>query len=91
MPTSDNEDRGISEFYHMLNNVAAVNGSVIDSACEKETTIYSSCMNLQKGIYYYNTYYNNRINAIIMWNENLNADHIKTFPYENILDINYEN
>lgn len=91
MSLPEDEDRGISEFYHMLNNVAAVNGSVITRTCEKETTLYSSCMNLQKGIYYYNTYYNNRINAIIMWNENLNAKDIKTFPYLNKLDINYEN
>ena len=45
----------------------------------------------QKGIYYYNTYYNNRINAIDMNKEYLDAKEIKIFNYRDTLDINYEN
>ena len=37
------------------------------------------------------TYYNNRINAIDMNKEYLDAKEIKIFNYRDTLDINYEN
>ena len=91
MPIPKDENTGISEFFHILNNVAVVNGSVVTRNNLKETTLYSSCMNLQKRIYYYNTYYNNRINAINLFKLNLNSDKIERFELCNTLDINYQN
>ena len=38
-----------------------------------EITIYSSCCNLDKGIYYYKTYDNSQIIGINMYNENLDG------------------
>ncbi|MEG0752366.1 MAG: choloylglycine hydrolase [Angelakisella sp.] len=91
MPVPENEIIGISEFYHILNNVAVVNGSVVTRENLKETTLYSSCMNLQKCIYYYNTYYNNRINAINLLSCDLNSSSIQKFELLTTLDINHQN
>lgn len=90
MPIPENEQIGISEFYHILNNVAVVNGSVVTHEQLNETTLYSSCMNLDKCIYYYNTYYNNRINAICMKSLNLDSKSIQKFELVNTLDIHYQ-
>ena len=49
----DIENDGIIEFFHILNNVAMVKGSVITKDGKDEITQYSSCMNLEKGLYYY--------------------------------------
>ena len=38
-----------------------------------EITIYSSCCNLEKGIYYYTTYENSQITGIDMYKENLDG------------------
>lgn len=91
IPTPINEKRGIIEFFNALNTVFEVNGSLITPDGLSETTLYTSCMNLQKKIYYYNTYYNNRINAVIMRDEDLDSKQIINYPYINSLDINYQN
>lgn len=91
LPTPINEKRGIIEFFNSLNTVFEVNGSLLTPDGLYETSLYTSCMNLQKRVYYYNTYYNNRINAVIMRNEDLDSNEIIKYPYMNSLDINYQN
>lgn len=82
---------GISEFFHILNNVAMVNGSVKTLEGKYDITQYTSCMDQNECIYYYNTYNNNMINSISMNNENLDSKEIKIFPYMNVLNINNQN
>ncbi|MPQ43833.1 choloylglycine hydrolase [Clostridium tarantellae] len=81
----------IGEFYHILNNVAMTSGAVRTPEKKSDLTQYSSCMSLEKGIYYYNTYKNNQINAINMHNEDLDGNEIKVYPYSEELQINYVN
>lgn len=91
LPTPKNEITGVNEFFNALNVTFEVKGSLVTSDGLYETSLYTSCMNLQKRIYYYNTYDNNRINAVIMRNEDLDSKKIIKYPYENSLDINYQN
>ncbi|NFF79925.1 choloylglycine hydrolase family protein [Clostridium botulinum] len=91
IPIPINEKCGIIEFFNSLNTTFEVNGSLITPEGLNEKSLYTSCMNLQKRIYYYNTYDNNRINAVIMKNEDLNSKQIIKYPYMNSLDINYQN
>ena len=44
-----------------------------------EITIYSSCCNMDKGIYYYTTYENNQISAIDMFKENLDGSELTNY------------
>ncbi len=81
---------GISQFFHMLNNVAMPRGAVISDNLD-DITLYTSCMCQQKGIYYYTTYNNNGINAIDMNKEDLDAKEIKRFEYLDKLYITYQN
>lgn len=80
-------DTSLAEFFHILNNVAMVGGSVITPSNKPDITLYSSCMDLDAGSYYYNTYYNNQINSIHLYQENLEATEIKQFPYLNTQSI----
>ena len=45
-----------------------------------EITIYTACMNVSKGIYYYTTYTNHQITAVDMQKENLNGEMLVRYP-----------
>ena len=45
-----------------------------------EITIYTSCCNATKGIYYYTTYDNHQITAIDMYKENLDGESLIRYP-----------
>ncbi|MGL4990266.1 MAG: choloylglycine hydrolase [Sarcina sp.] len=87
---NDKSSLDINEFFHILNNVAMVRGSVRTPQLS-DITQYTSCMDLDNNIYYYNTYNNNQLNAIKLKTENLNNKSIKLFDYKDKININYEN
>lgn len=75
----DSESESISQFFHILGSVAQQRG------CAKvgngyEITVYSSCCNTSKGIYYYTTYENSQISAVSLHHENLNGKTLVTYP-----------
>ena len=69
----DTESSSISQFFHILSSVEQQRGCVDMGDDKYEITIYSSCCNLDKGIYYYKTYDNSQIIGINMYNENLDG------------------
>ena len=58
---------------------------------EYEITLYSSCCNTDKGIYYYNTYDNSRISAVNMHHSNLDADSLTSYPLRKFPEIFVQN
>lgn len=88
---NDKNSINLIDFFHILNNVAMVRGSIRTLAEKSDITQYTSCMCLEKGIYYYNTYENNQINAIDMNKEDLDGNQIKIYSYKTDLSINFEN
>lgn len=82
---------GVTAFFHILANVSMIGGSVVTPANLNDITLYKSSMCLEKGTYYYNTYYNNQITVINMHNEDLDATEVKVFPYRDAQSIYYEN
>ena len=91
MIKNDKDSIDLIEFFHILNNVAMVRGSTRTVEEKSDLTQYTSCMCLEKGIYYYNTYENNQINEIDMNKENLDGNEIKTYKYNKTLSINHVN
>ncbi len=89
------EDQVLTQFFHILDNVAMVKGSIRfenkkNVICE-DITLYTSCIDLEAGIFYYKTYYNNQINAISMANENLEGQETISYPFSETQNINYVN
>lgn len=60
------EESSITQFFHILDSVAMVQGATITKDGKNDITTYSCCINASKGIYYYKTYTNNQITAIKM-------------------------
>lgn len=93
--SGDDEASSVSQFFHILQSVCQQRGlcrlPAPDGGTAYEITIYSSCCNQDKGIYYYTTYDNSRINAVDMNRENLNGDRIKAYDLNVEADIRWQN
>ena len=74
------ESESISQFFHILGSVAQQRGCVCMQEGKYEITIYSSCCNLEKGIYYYKTYDNHSITAVELHKENLDGEELICYP-----------
>ena len=90
--SSEDELESVSQFFHILGSVEQQRGLAFISEPDKyEITIYSSCVNTDKGIYYYKTYENSQINAVNMNNEDLNSETLISYPLINKQNVNYQN
>ncbi len=78
--SGDSESESISQFFHILGSVAQQRGCVEVSPGKFEITIYSSCCNTDKGIYYYTTYENSQVTAVNMHNEDLDGNTLADYP-----------
>lgn len=86
----ESENESISQFFHILESVSQTQGCVRAEG-DFEKTIYSSCCNTDKGIYYYRTYENSQITAVNMFNENLDKDELVIYNLNNKQQINFQN
>ena len=62
-PEGKTEEERVSQFFHILDSVSMVRGSVITPEGRCDITTYSCCVSAEKGIYYYKTCENSRISA----------------------------
>ena len=82
--SGDSEEESVSQFFHILGSVDQQRGCCKLGENKYEITLYTSCCNADKGIYYYNTYDNHQISGVDMRKENLNGDKLITYtPVKN--------
>ena len=89
--TDEDEESSISQFFHILDSVSMIKGSVITKENNYDMTTYSSCINATKGIYYFKTYYNNQINAVALNKQNKNGDTLEIYELPKKQRIQYLN
>ncbi len=73
------EESSVNQFFHILSSVAIQNGCVVANGSNAKT-IYSSCCNTDKCIYYYTTYENSRISAVSLFSVNLDTQKLYIYP-----------
>lgn len=78
--SGDGEKESVSQFFHILNAVDQQRGCCELENGECEITIYTSCCNTDKGIYYYTSYDNHQITAVDMNKENLEGRELIKYP-----------
>lgn len=83
----NSESESLSQFFHILDSVAHPRGSVYLENNTYEITVYSSCCNTDKGIYYYTTYENRRITGIDMYANNPKGHKLISYPLLTNQDI----
>lgn len=78
--SGDAESESVNQFFHILGTVDGPRGCCDLGKGRYETTIYTSCCNADKGIYYYTTYGNHQITAIRLRRENLEDNVLVRYP-----------
>lgn len=89
--SGESEMESVSQFFHILGSVDQQRGCCQVSDGKYEITLYTSCCNATKGIYYYNTYENHQISAVDMHSENLDSDKLVCYPLIQGEQIKYQN
>ena len=74
--SGESEAESVSQFFHILGSVDQQRGCCEVAEGAYEITIYTSCCNADKGIYYYTTYENHQIAGVDMHKENLDDSHL---------------
>ncbi len=87
----DEELESVGQFFHILGAVEQQKGLVHMGEEQYEITIYSSCCNADKGIYYYKTYTNSQITAVDMHKENLDGQRLVSYPIITAQQIRWQN
>jgi len=85
------ESASVNQFFHILKSVEMQRGCVRLGENLFDITIYSSCCNTDRGIYYYTTYDNSRIYAVDMHHENLQGSTLTEYPLKKNQTIEYLN
>jgi choloylglycine hydrolase len=78
--SKEDENSSVSQFFHILGSVDQQRGCCDLGDDKFEITIYTSCCNANKGIYYYTTYDNHQITAVDMRKEDLNGNQLVRYP-----------
>ncbi len=87
----EDEVLSVSQFFHLLSSVEMVRGCCKVPSGKYDITVYSSCVNTDKGLYYYVTYDNHQINCIDMNRVDLNGNMISRYPLILTEQIHYQN
>ena len=74
------EQESVSRFFHILSSVEQPRGCCITPDGKYMETVYASCCNTAKGIYYYRTYDGHVTQAIHMFRENLDGAELIRYP-----------
>lgn len=89
--SGNTETESVSQFFHILGAVDQQRGCCVVEDGKYEITIYTSCCNADRGIYYYTTYDNHQITAVDMHKEELDGACLARYPLIRGEQINMQN
>ena len=85
------EDANVSQFFHILTSVEQQRGCCELDDGQFEITLYSSCCNADRGIYYYTTYDNRQITGVKLHAADLDSARLTAYPLVDTQQIRWEN
>lgn len=89
--SGEDETASVSQFFHILGAVEQPRGCCEVAEGKYEITIYTSCCNADRGIYYYTTYDNARISAVDMHAEDVDGKALVRYAPVTESQILYQN
>lgn len=89
--SANTEAESVSQVFHILASVEQQRGCCAVGNGKYEITIYSSCCNADKGIYYYKSYDNSAVTAVDLRRENLDGNALVIYSFETEKRIFYQN
>lgn len=87
----DSEQASVSQLFHVLGAVSMPRGSCILESGQYYFTVYTSCCNTSRGIYYYTTYNNPQISAVQLFRCDLSQAALIRFPMLQKLQVHWQN
>lgn len=78
--SGEGEKESVNQFFHILGSVEQQRGCCDVGNGAHEITIYTSCCNADRGIYYYTTYENHQITGVDMHGEDLDGRRLVSYP-----------
>ena len=85
--SDDDEKSSVSQFFHILGSVDQQRGCCRLADGKYEISIYTSCCNADKGIYYYKTYDNHSIVGVDMNREELDGTALISYPLKTDMEF----
>lgn len=89
--SGETEQESVSQFFHILGSVDQQRGCAQMPDGRYEITYYTSCINTDRGIYYYTTYDNSCISAVDMHRCDLEGTALCVYPLAKNQIINKQN
>ena len=89
--SGEDETASVSQFFHILGAVEQPRGCCEVAEGKYEITIYTSCCNADRGLYYYTTYDNARISAVDMHAEDVDGKALVRYAPVTEPQILYQN
>lgn len=89
--SGEDELASVSQFFHILGSVDQQRGCCEVAEGKYEITLYTSCCNTDKGIYYYTTYDNHQISAVNMHHTDLDGKNLSCFTPVTEEQVNFQN
>lgn len=89
--SGEGEGESVSQFFHILGSVEQQRGCCEVDDGKYEITLYTSCANASRGIYYYTTYENHQITAVDMHREDIDGEALIRYPLITGEKIRFQN
>ena len=89
--SGESEAARVGQFFHILGAVEQQKGCCEVRPGEFEYTIYTSCWNAQRGVYYYTTYGCRQIHAVDLHREDLDGAALAHYPMQTEEPIQFQN
>lgn len=90
-PADGDEATCVGSYFHCMNNVAQPKNLDEVAPGKFEYTIYTDCINLSNGTFYYTTYNNQQINAVSLNGIDLDGQDLASFELVDKQAINHQN
>lgn len=87
----EDEASSVSQFFHLLSSVQMARGICKAPSGKYDITVYTSCINMDKGLYYYTTYDNQRISCVDLHRTDLDSAELSRYPLVLTEQIDYQN
>ena len=89
--SGESEAARVGQFFHILGAVEQQKGCCEVRPGEFEHTIYTSCWNAQRGVYYYTTYGCRQIHAVDLHREDFDGAALAHYPMQTEEPIQFQN
>lgn len=89
--SGDSEEESVNQFFHILGAVEQPRGACAVGEDGYEITVYTSCCNATKGVYYYTAYENHAVTAVDMYAEDLDGTELYRYPMKRAERIEFQN